>query len=556
MARLTKQHSDFRHPGLSYLNFKLLEMDRVLTAFLGRLQHRGLPSRLARHADIGVDGFVDEILDCESRREGFQGFQDTPEITRRWVETHLVDMVNRGKPTQAVAGLRPLHGFTYKFRNSKHSRPAGADEHLYEMLSGAPGERGDAALRQLKAFFFEGVDPATDSPRPAHPIDVETQALLHLCTSAEKKVDDRPDMSKPRRSYPPFCPSQAELLADDVLRLLYHQEHIPRSVMVEYFKILFAFHLALYHLRLIKALPKALARGHVRHRCQLPSVPAAPEESGPDCEYGIGLFLDVAAVSGTPAARLASRSAAVWQQRFPSYIRSAYEVKKLDEFAEHLVLKRKLPKPTGGVFSVDDVLTMGHRTDLRRERDQFFGYRLASLLESTEADGEPPAEITQILELGLDDYSAYLEILSAYKGDFHRRYLNQCLDSLLLKNRAGALIAQPQGSQRRFILDSRLIEVLLQIALLQPSDNWAFHTEPLRVDQFLTILRLRYGLYVDRLPDGDGFSQPSIDDHAALRDNVRAFTDRLREIGFYSDLSDAYLTQTISPRYAISEQAQ
>ena len=40
-------------------------------------------------------------------------------------------------------------------------------------------------------------------------------------------------------------------------------------------------------------------------------------------------------------------------------------------------------------------------------------------------------------------------------------------------------------------------------------------------------------------------------DHAALRDNRAAFTARLREIGFYSDLSDAYLTQTITPRYTI-----
>lgn len=44
MARLTKLHSDFRHPGLSYLNFRLLDMDRVLTAFLARLQHRGCPA--------------------------------------------------------------------------------------------------------------------------------------------------------------------------------------------------------------------------------------------------------------------------------------------------------------------------------------------------------------------------------------------------------------------------------------------------------------------------------------------------------------------------------
>ncbi|MGH4015788.1 MAG: methylation-associated defense system protein MAD7 [Pseudonocardiaceae bacterium] len=551
MARLGTLHSDFRHPGLSYLNFRLLDMDRVLTAFLARLQHRGLPSRLARHADIGVDSFVAEILDCERRGEGFQGFQRAREITRRWVETDLVDMVNRGKPTQAVAGLRPLHGFTYQFRNSKHSRPAGADEHLYEMLSGALSGRGTTALTQLKAFFFEGIDPATERPRPTGHIDVETQALLHLCTSTGNKVDDRPDTSKPRRSYPSLCPSQAELLADDVLRLLYHQEHIPRSVMVEYLKILFAFHLALYHLRLVKALPSVVAAGSSRHRCSRPVDAASPEESGSDCEWRIGLLVDIAGRPGTPVARLAARSAATWQQRLPAYVRAAYEVKKLDEFAEHLVRKRKLSPAAGGEFPIDTVLDVGRSREHRSDREAFFAQRLANLLESTDPGSEPP-EVTQILGLGMDEYSTYLEILTAYKGEFHRRYLNECLDSLLLKNRPGALLTQPRGQPRRFVLDSRLVEVLLQIALLRPSGG-TFHTEPLRVDEFLAVLRLRYGLHVDQLPLDEGFSAPSIDDRAALRDNVRAFTDRLREIGFYSDLSDAYLTQTIRPRYVIGE---
>jgi hypothetical protein len=44
----------------------------------------------------------------------------------------------------------------------------------------------------------------------------------------------------------------------------------------------------------------------------------------------------------------------------------------------------------------------------------------------------------------------------------------------------------------------------------------------------------------------------SIDDRHALRDNMRAFTGRLREVGFYRDLSDAYVTQTITPRYRIA----
>jgi hypothetical protein len=547
MARLTKLHSDFRHPGLSYLNFKTLDMDRVLTAFLARLRWQGLPSRLARHSDLGVDDFVAALLELEEKGVGFRGFKQAPDVTRRWVETHLVDMVNRGRPTQAIAGLRPLHGSTYKYRNTKHSRPAGADEQLYEMLFGAPDRRGTAALGDLRKFFFSGLDAATGRSDPSGHIDVETQALLHLCDSSGAP-DDRADTGRPRRAYPPFCPSHAALLADDVLRLMHHQRAIPRSVLVEYLKILFAFHLALHHLRLITALPQMTA-GNGQHRCRLPSGPTTPETSGTDCAYRVGILVDVADRPRTPAAALAERSAAAWWQRIPAYVRAGYEVKKLEEFGEHLVKRRKLPSPQGGVFSVEDAIALGRRTDVRAERDAFFEQRLANVVDSAEPD-ELPDEVNQILELGLDSRAAYLDVLTAVKGEFHRKYLIDCLDSLLLKNRPGALVGQPRGHARRFVLDSRLIEVLLQIALLRPHGD-RFATQPLRVDEILTILRVRYGLHVDRLPDGEGFAAPSIDDHAALRANSRAFTDRLREIGFYSDLSDAYLTQTIRPRYTV-----
>jgi hypothetical protein len=78
----------------------------------------------------------------------------------------------------------------------------------------------------------------------------------------------------------------------------------------------------------------------------------------------------------------------------------------------------------------------------------------------------------------------------------------------------------------------------------------------MRIDDLLTFLRERYGLFIDRLPSGEGFASPSIEERKALRSNAQAFTGRLREIGFYRDLSDAYVTQTVVPRYTISNQQQ
>jgi hypothetical protein len=94
------------------------------------------------------------------------------------------------------------------------------------------------------------------------------------------------------------------------------------------------------------------------------------------------------------------------------------------------------------------------------------------------------------------------------------------------------------------------LEVLLQIAILEPQGS-SFATREIRIDELLSFLRRRYGLYIDRLPNGDGFEQTSIADRQALRANIEAFKTRLREIGFFQDLSDAYITQTVTARYAI-----
>jgi hypothetical protein len=114
------------------------------------------------------------------------------------------------------------------------------------------------------------------------------------------------------------------------------------------------------------------------------------------------------------------------------------------------------------------------------------------------------------------------------------------------------MIAQPRRGDRRFVLDSRLLEVLLQLALLRPDDAGGLRTEAIRVDEFLTVLRERYGLYIDQLPPGNGFGVANLADQSALRANRAAFVAKLREIGFYNDLSDAYLTQTITPRYRLT----
>jgi hypothetical protein len=516
----TRADRAFRHDGVSYLDYKSVEMDRVLTWFLARLRWHGHGAVIRRTNELTIGDLTEKIAENPKLFSGFEA-----DTTRRWLETHLLDLVYRGRPNQALAAPRPLHGLTYQLRNGKRSRSYHADEQLYAMLVRTRTRSGPLALELLRKFFFAGHNEASDTlPTDSH-VDVETQALLNLTKVTVGELTDRASGTTPRTFHPPLVPGSGELLAEDTVRLLRHGDFLPRSVLVDYLKILFAFHLALYHLHCAKQLPALLAGRTV-----------------PDLG---GFFLDVAGIPGTEVARLAERSAASWYGRLPDLVRSTFMVRKLDDLARQLVKRGRMRRPPDDMFHIDELLPLLAR-DFDADRETFGAIGVGRILDGDDED-DPTAPIR---ELGLDDFTTYIEMITYYRGAYHLRYLRDCVDSLLLKDRPGAMIHQPKQGRRRFVLDSRLLEVLLQIALLR-NDGGRFMTAALRVDEFLEILRERYGIHIDRLPGGDGFERAGEADHAALRENYRAFLARLREIGFYSDLSDAYVTQTITPRYVI-----
>lgn len=535
---------------LSYIDFKHLEMDRVLTLLFPRLKYDGYGSRREpRKAELTINEFLQDFLD---HPEWFEGAAEHEQVVRCWIETELMDVVNRGKPSQAVAAPRPLHGNTYKFRNSRHARDYGAAEHLYWMLYYARHGRGQAARDALKRFFFPGVDLLSDRHDPNSVVDVETQAILRF---DEQVTADMRDSKEPER-YPPLCIGQADILADDTLRLLAYEAHVPRSVLVEYLKTLFAFHLALYHLKLFKLLPALCAQQSGNPLCEPPACSAHPGqwEAQQGCPYRALFFVDFGTATETAIAALARRSADVHYRRISRYVQCHYLVRKLDECARYLSTRTgKLPSPANGVFSVGELLQL-LRPPYRVEVDAYFKMRLAGLLENSSNDNrELDPEVQRIAGLKLNDVEAFVEILMVMRGGYHRRYITEFLDSLLKRSAAG-MLHQSKSSPRRFAMGSLLLEVLVQIAVLETAAT-GFSTRALRVDELLDFLQGRYGICIDRLPAGDGFDEPSIEDRQALRTNAEAFRLRLRELGFFRDLSDAYVTQTITPRYVIASGA-
>lgn len=541
---------EFRIPKVSYLHWQHVEMDRVLTMLFPRLWHDGFSSRRPpRGKELSVAEFLEDILE---HPEWFQCFARYPEIVSRWIETDLMDVVHRGKQNQAIASPRPLHGNTYKFRNAKHTRDYGAAEHLYSMLYEAVrfNARGQSARDALKKFFFPGVDAVTGKFELSSKIDVETQALLRFDQQITQDLRD----STPPDRHKPICIGQADILADDILRLLAYEPYIPRSVLVDYLKTLMAFHLALYHLKLLQMLPKLVKQRTDNDLCTTKECPINPglDNALEGCPYRVALVVDMGDVNNPHMAELARKSTDRLYRQIPAFVQANFVVKKLDEMAEYLSKKTgKLATPGGGVFTVGDLVSL-LKPEHDAERQAYFKFRLASLIEeSTSGNEDVDPEIREVTGMGLGEFESFIEILMAYRGKYHRQYITECLDSLLLKNKENGLLAQSRtkGSPRRFVLGSKLLEVLLQVAVLT-QDGGRFVTREVRIEELLAFLRNRYGLHIDRLPEG-AQGNSSILDRRALRLNLEAFKRRLREIGFYEDLSDAYVTQKVSPRYAI-----
>ena len=194
---------------------------------------------------------------------------------------------------------------------SKHTRDYGAAEQIYWMLFYARKGKGQAARDALKRFFFPGVDLVTDRYDPNSSVDVETQAILRL---DHQVTQDMKDSKEPSR-FQPLCIDQADTMADDILRLLAYEPYIPRSVLVDYLKTLMAFHLALYHLKLLQILPKL-----VKQR----SDNALENSPGP-----VPLVVDMGDLNNPHMAELARKSTDRLYRHIPAFVQANFVVKKI-----------------------------------------------------------------------------------------------------------------------------------------------------------------------------------------------------------------------------------
>lgn len=537
--KLRKQDQEFRNPKIFYPDPKNVDLDRVLVNLFLLLKCEGRRPATRGRQKTEFEK-VDVHLDTLAAMHGVTGFAQNREIARRWLECDIFDLVNRGRPTEAIASLRPLHLEAHKIRVSKYCRDYNHADALYAML-----EYGEyQALKDLRSYLDLGRDPGTRRYDGQTELDLETLTVLKL-------VEDLPDMypsDEKVTPYPPTCIGQSRVLCDDIQRLLAYQAEIPRPVMIDYLKTILGLHLGLFTLRLSKQLAGWIAAKEAHPTCRQCPVHGQLDSPFSECPYQVTLTVDMSDDYKSRMAQLAQESAASEFDRLPEFVRAVFGMNQLLRYAREERLKDDPMEVPALLASPPQMF----------EAD--FKALLKQIVQLNADDEQMPPDIAAILDAGLSAFDTLVEVVTHIRQKHHISYLVQMLDKLFSKNSAfGALVqGRSRANPRRWHLGGRLLEVLVQLSVLRFTDvagEKQFFTEPMLIDDFLRWTEHRYGFVIAPGTTSQGRRPITLDEHRAFRENVRALKDRLREIGFYDDLSDAYNAQTIAPRYYLDRKA-
>jgi hypothetical protein len=536
MKPLGRDQTAFKTEQITYLDRKSILLDRTLLRFFELLRYDGRKVYRRQTRTIDVENLIQLMTGPSSGR--FPGFAEHADVARTWLRGDLLEIMNRGRPdAEMVVGPRPFHLNAFKLTNRQAVQDYGASEQIWAMIYHADRP----LLDQLREFFGKGLDRALDKYDQFTGLDLETLAVLGLADN----VAVSPATEPPPEPIRPLCIAQGRILADDLRCLLAYDGVVPRHVLAGYLRTVMGLHLALLMLRLVRLVPSLV--GTAANGSPAPVCPAE-RATGPschDCPFGFEIVVDLTDDPLSGPAQLARASAAEHFARIPEYVRAVFLVNRLKDYARVQAASGRRARAE----TLDDLLAI--LRDPPADLDGFFAARIADVLVSPDSEDEDEDPVVkEIVGLDLPALDRFVELVCLQRLRLEAKRVMDLLDSLSQKNRPGGFLRQTAGARARrwFALGSHLLETLVHIAVVGRREGAPLSSRIVLVDEFVTWLRDRYG-FVVYAPD---FRAVHPEEHEAWQRNEQALRERLHEIGFFVDLSDAYNSQTLRPRYEVN----
>lgn len=518
--KLHKEDTTMRNELIFAADAKAVNIDNAMVNLFMLLNHNGLRPKLRPReeatAGFDIDRIKKNFFTLDELGE-ISGFKDNPEAVEWWIRSNLVNMVNRGRhDDEKISSLRPIHLESYKVRNPHHARDYFTADQIYFMLGTNPQIKDD-----LKKFLSEGWDKNTGKIINSNQLDIDSLGILNLVKNIKPGfLDSQSTINRIK----PILEKQAGLYCEDVRRLLvYHTEKlIPRSVLIDYLKTITSFHLSIYLQKLIHYLPQMVIIGNT------------------EITDDWNIVVDVTDNFDSKVAGISIKDAESLYNKIYDYVKATFQI---NASLRYLGLDKT---DTDNLHSA--LLTIATKPD---DFETYFKLKWHDIVSNLEEEDKDI--IKDINEFDDSYFEKYIEFIIKVRGPYQYRYHTQLIDNLSQKNSERALMAQGRSKKhpRRFIMGTRLLETLVQILVLDISND-SFVTRTLSIEELMEGLRSRYGLVINGLNESR-FKDANIETHLAFKENVEAFKNKLRQIGFYNDLSDAYILQRVNPRYEIAD---
>ncbi len=520
IIKLKKKNVVFRNPLLFAPDIKSINLERVLSNLYLLISTDGVPVNFSFRGIITIDilkSWIKTLGESGKINGVINEKGELVEAVEDWLRSNLVDLVWRGDTVkERVASLRPMHLMSYKIQNKKFNRDYNTADQVYLMLLQHP-----EVLKSLKNYLVRGWDQSTNSIVETADMDVDTMCILLLTSIITERKRPKTDINDDM----PLLKEQTSLFADDIRRLLVYADLLPRNVFIDYLRILIGFHLALYLMKLSYLLPKMREAGSI------------------DVKDDWSLVVDLSDDLKSPMSPIAIEDMDKTINGLLHYFHVTFEINTLQAWYKTLGQKRSIQQILEELNTLD-------KSDIR------YLSEISHLLENVNDEDDLNAIHDKLKYFPEDDYfDRYIHLLEMTSGGtiYQFKYHRDFLDRVSMKNSDSKLMADGRRSRRyprRGAMGSKLLETLVQQLVLEQNADGSYTSRSLSIDELAKLIRNRYGLVINGV-DEPRFANAPVTTHAAFKANMEAFKDKLRQIGFYTDLSDACLLQKIRPRYNV-----
>ena len=518
ILKLKKGTVPFMNKDLLYVDFKSVKLDRVLTNLFIKMYADGQPVTLAFRKEYTIDILNENLATLESQGAMY-GVKDNPDGVEDWLRSSLLELVNRGNVIKEhVSTLKPLHLLSFRVQNNKYCRDYRASDQLYLMLKSNP-----EVMKGLVKYLSKGWDKTTGDINKQEELDVDTTGILYIT----KPLRERKGINKEVIVTPkPLLKDQAALFTDDIRRLLLYKDKLPRAVFIDYLRILCGLHLALYTMKVVYLLPKMIVAGTR------------------EVEDDWSMVVDVTDNLDSQVAPYACKDIERMENSYGKYIRATYMVDIVQENNE---------------CDIDEAFRFLKEDNDKEDKD-YKNTLIKSIKKELPDKSETEFDkndLNEMLELfpENDYFDMLVHVLEKSNlGASQHKFIHDFIDAVCMKNTSSMLMADSRSKRhpRRGALGSKLLETMVQLLVLKEKDNGGYETCSLSIDELACAIRKRYGLIINGIEE-ERFSDADVEMNAAFRINMEAFKNKLRQIGFYTDMSDACILQKIRPRYKLED---